>query len=81
MKNFLEIINESQDLILHLCYNMYKQNWISERPYLYHKTEEELELGGEIYVCFDEFCDCEFEECKEEYIKDLATYINNVMEV
>lgn len=60
--------NEIYDMLFLKAYELYKQDWCSQRGY---KLGEEDENGfnGELYVCMAEFEDNEFKE--EEYMKSL----------
>lgn len=77
----LKIQTEMAEHIWKLAYDIYKLEWLRNRPYLQNKTEEELEQGGEIYVCFNEFTDCEYKEDKNMYIKKILNYIESVYNI
>lgn len=69
-----EIICEIYNSFLKMSYEIYKLNWLIARPHLQNKTFEELESGGECYVCFDEFVDNEFTEYRDWYCNEVRKW-------
>lgn len=53
------------------AYELYKQDWCKSRGYSFDEVNEETGIGGECYVCFDEFCTNSFVD--EQYIKSLLS--------
>lgn len=49
------------DEFLEKAYELYKQDWCSQRGYILGE-ENENGFNGELYVCKDEFADCEFND-------------------
>lgn len=61
--------------LLNKAYKLYKKDWCKSRGYDYRKVQDayrnDEEYNGEMYVCRDEFENCEFRD--ESYIAGLLT--------
>jgi len=45
-------------------YELYKEDWCQERGYNLKDINDEFGINGEIFVCLNEFEECEFQDKK-----------------